>query len=310
MASEVYYVTGATGLVGHELVKYLIESGKTVVAPVRNMSKAENMLAYLGDQLKIVETSLESTIQYDGHVDYVVHSAAPTDSNFFVNNPVETISAIADGTKNMLEFAKAKKVKSFVYLSSMEVYGTSLTDEPITEEKQFYIDPLNVRASYPMAKRLAETLVVSYAKEYGVPGKVARLAQVIGDELLPDDNRVIAQFVRSIKAGKDIEIATDGMAKQTYVSLIDSITGILAVLERGEDGKAYNIADTSSFSAIKEIAETIKVLANSSVEIKTGMGDASKYPPNRINKIDNTALRSLGWEVQKDIKSSLKNLLG
>ena len=92
----------------------------------------------------------------------------------FVKEPVETISSIFDGTRNVLDFAKEMKVKSMVYLSTMEVYGIPSVDK-VSENDYGYLDLSSVRTCYPEAKRLAENLCVSYLSEYGVPVKIARL---------------------------------------------------------------------------------------------------------------------------------------
>ena len=67
---------------------------------------------------------------------------------------------------------------------------------PLTEEMQGYVDPLNVRSSYSMGKRMCECMCVSAYKEYGVPVKIARLAQTFGAGIAASDNRVFAQFAK------------------------------------------------------------------------------------------------------------------
>lgn len=81
----------------------------------------------------------------------------------------------------LLKYAASSDIKGFVFLSSLEVYGTIIDDnEPVTEDVQGYLDPMSVRSSYPMAKRAAENLCCLYADEYNVPVKVARLTQTTG----------------------------------------------------------------------------------------------------------------------------------
>jgi len=300
-----YFITGITGLIGSNLAKTIIANGDTIVAPVRNLEKAQAMFP---KGVELFECVLEKKIHYKGNIDYIIHCASPTASKYFIKNPVETIDTIVCGTKNVLELAVKLKPKSVLYLSSMEVYGASSTDEPITEDKQFFMDPLNVRSSYSMGKRIAETLCESYLKEYHVPIKIARLAQTIGEKILPDDNRVVAQFLRSIWDNKDIEIETDGLSKQTYISVHDSITGILTILTEGKDGEAYNVADTDSYCSILDLAKLIRTVSGSDIKIHTYCGDEDKYPPNRMNKIDNTKLLHLGWSVTQTLEESLTKL--
>lgn len=308
---ERYFITGATGLVGSALVEQLVRQGEDVVAFVRDAGKAERLLS-MHPEVTIVEGNLEQSIQYEGHIDYVIHAAAPTDSSFFVEYPVETINAITLGTRSVLEFAKHKQVKSIVNLSSMEVYGTSTSEDPITEGQQFYLDPAALRSSYPMAKRLAETMCAAYASEYRVPVKTARLAQVLGRSLPPEDVRVIAQFIRAATNGKDIVLATDGATKQTYIGIDDTISGIMTILHKGEAGQVYNIANEATFCSIREMAGLVaRDIAGGSIGIKVNEGaDAKKYPPTRSLRISSDKLHALGWQPQVGLLEALDGLAG
>lgn len=306
---ENYFITGATGLVGAALTEHLVAKGENVTAYVRDVEKARKMFSHL-TRVSIAYGSLENGITYEGDIDYIVHAAAPTDSNFFIEHPVETIDSIVLGTRSVLEFAKSKKAKSVVNLSSMEVYGVSTDEQELTEDQQFYIDPLQVRSNYPMAKRLTETMCVSYASEYNVPVKIARLAQVLGKKLLPDDNRVIAQFIRAAKEGSDIELATDGKTKQTYVGIDDTIAGILTILHKGEDGQAYNIANDETYCSIRELAETVtRSIASDNIKVVTNAKlNEGKYPPNRTLRINSDKLIALGWRPESSLEESLSAL--
>jgi len=307
--SEKYFITGATGLVGAALTERLVHDGEDVTVYVRDVAKAEKMFGHLS-QLSIVAGSLEGSISYDNEVDYIVHGAAPTDSTFFMEQPVETIDSIVLGTKSILELARQKQVKSVVNLSSMEVYGTPTNEEDLTEDQQFYLDPLNIRSDYPMAKRLAENMCVAYAAEYKVPVKTARLAQVLGKKLLPDDNRVIAQFIRAAQSRADIELATDGKTKQTYIGIDDCINGILTILHEGESGQAYNVANASTYCSIHDLAELVaNELADGGINVNVNASsDSGKYPPNRTLRVNSNKLRSLGWQPQTNLSEALKIL--
>lgn len=304
-----YFITGATGLVGAALTEYLAGKGENVTVYVRDAKKAEKMFAHLSG-LSIVGGSLEEGISYQGDIDYIIHAAAPTNSKFFIEHPVETIDSITLGTRSILELAKRKKVTSVVNLSSMEVYGTPTNEEILTEDRQFYLDPLSIRSDYPMAKRLAETMCAAYASEYGVPVKTARLAQVLGKKLLPDDNRVIAQCIRAAKEGVDIELATDGKTKQTYVGVDDMIAGILAILHKGESGAAYNVANDETYCSIRELAEVVadEVAGGAVKVIINASADSGRYPPNRTLRVNSDKLRSLGWQPQTNLNEAISNL--
>jgi len=304
-----YFITGATGLVGGALVEHLVGEGESVTVYVRDAKKAEKVFSHL-PQVSIVVGSLEGDITYGGEIDYIVHAAAPTDSNFFVEHPVETIETIVCGMKAVLELAKRKRVTSVVNLSSMEVYGTPQNEEVLTEDKQFYLDPLNIRSDYPIAKRLAEAMCAAYFSEYGTPVNVARLAQVLGKKLSPEDRRVISQFIRAAKADVDIELATDGTTKQTYIAVDDAVSGILSVLWKGENGHAYNVANDATYCSIRDLAETVAHdIAGGKIKVITNTAPVNgKYPPNRTLRINSDKLKALGWKPETGLRQALDTL--
>ena len=121
LSGKTIYITGATGLIGSNLVKKLLSlKNNKIVVQVRNEIKAKKLF---GDKVEYVICDLAQKSQYKGEVDYIIHCANATSSKFFVDNPVETITSAVNGTINALEFAKEKQVNGFVFLSTMEVYG-------------------------------------------------------------------------------------------------------------------------------------------------------------------------------------------
>ena len=136
LKGKTVFVTGATGLLGAQVVKTLACSNRVmgtdiqVLAFARSREKAERVFGDLlnrGD-VQVVLGDIDGQIKYDGHVDYIVHGASATSSRYFVSNPVETILTAVNGTLHVLEFAREKQAEGFLYLSSLEVYGTPADD--------------------------------------------------------------------------------------------------------------------------------------------------------------------------------------
>ena len=151
-----------------------------------------------------------------------------------------------------------------VLASTLEVYGTVTDDRrPLTEDMQGYLDPMATRSSYPLAKRAAEALCHNYADEYGVHVKVARLAQTFGAGVNGNDNRVFAQFARSVMKNENIILHTTGELSRCYCYTIDAVMAMLYILLRGKDGEAYNIANEDL--SIINISEPTRLLSISYV---------------------------------------------
>lgn len=301
-------ITGVTGLLGSMLCRtlshYNLKQGWNIriYAMARNASRAKDMLQDIADDsnLIFVEQDIEAEIHITDPVDYIVHTACPTKSNYFIEHPVETIRAIVNGTQNILEFAKRNKCQSAVYLSSMEAYGQVLHENILQPEEVGYINPLSLRSSYSEGKRIAETICVSYAKEYDIPVKIIRLAQTFGPGIPREDNRVFAQFLHSALAGEDIVMFTEGGSKRMYLDTMDAVKAVCAVLLRGKNGCVYNAANEDSYCSIREMAELVIQnfgTGHNGVRIDRSR-NVGQYPPDNMLKLDVTPLKELGWKAQ------------
>ena len=235
-------------------------------------------------------------------VDYIIHLASPTASKYFVEHPVETLTTIIEGTQTVLEYAQAAGVVAMVFASSLEVYGSNDTDEPITEDFQGYLNPIGIRSSYNMGKRAAECLCHAYAKEYGVPVKIARLTQTTGAGIVKDDNRVIVQFARLAAEGNDIILHTKGEAARPYCYTTDAVSALLYILLKGNNGEAYNIANSDTYISVKEMAESLKEHFNPQIDVRVEQNDNMGYAPVTKLHLSTEKLETLGWKPRYGLK--------
>lgn len=307
-----FLITGATGLIGSSLIRCLLALDKNVsiVAPVRDLEKAKRMYDGLYDQVKWMECDL-NIFNYEEleDTDYIIHCAAPTSSKFFVNHPVETVRTIYESSLSLLEYARKHVITGFVYLSSLEVYGTGLIDDKaVSEEMQGYWDVMDVRSSYPIAKRAVENLCCAYAKEYSVPVKIARLTQTTGAGIMRNDNRVIAQFARLAVRGEDIVLHTSGESARPYCYTIDCVSAILYVLLRGKEGESYNVANDQTYISAKDMAEFLRDNFNPYIQVRIELNDQMGYAPVSRVPLSVAKLRSLGWRPRYDLRRIFERL--
>lgn len=305
-----FLVTGASGLIGSLIVKSLAACGKygigiTVYAHGRDPEKLQRTVGPESASLHFLAGNIEDGLPADGiHVDYIFHCASPTASDFFCSSPVETMEAICSGTRSVMEYClRSGGVKKVVYLSSCEVYGQFSEKIKITEDCQGYVNPLDVRSSYPIGKRMAECLCRSYWQEYGVPVSVGRLTQTFGAGIPAGDNRVFAQFSRNLIKGTDIVLHTKGESEKPYVYTSDAIRGLFHILLKGECGEAYNIANENTCCSIMEMARLVSSLGSRPVDVVVGTcAGAGKYAPPTHLDMDCTRLRKLGWEPKYGLR--------
>lgn len=309
LKNKTVFVTGATGLLGSQVVKALACSNRLlgtdiqILAFARSQEKAGNVFGELlgrGD-VHVVIGDVADTVAYEGQVDYIIHGASATSSRYFVSNPVETILTAVNGTANALEFARKKQVQGFLYLSSLEVYGTpSPGAGKISESYGGYIDPLAVRSSYSEGKRMVECLCASYASEYQVPVKIARLSQTFGAGVEYSDGRVFAEFVRCAIEKKDIVLHTEGRTVRSYCYTKDAVAAMLLILLKGEAATAYNITNMDTEISIADMARLVcDTFPEAGIQVTFDMPqDVSSfgYNPEMAVALDSGRLMGLGWK--------------
>ncbi|AGK72036.1 nucleotide sugar dehydratase [Streptococcus cristatus] len=319
---ETFLITGATGLLGNQIVRTLLEVNRQknvqirVLAVVRNIQKAYKQFSDLleNSSLVLLEADILSEINIDEPIDYIIHGASVTDSASFVTTPVDTIRTAMTGTENMLELARKHPIKGFLYLSSLEVYGITDPDlDTILETDSGYLDSMSVRSSYSESKRMAECLCVAYLKQYQVPIRVARLTQTFGPGVSYLDNRVFAQFARSVIEGKDIVLRTLGETVRSYCYTMDAVNALFYILLKGISGEAYNVANKTTAISIRNMAELVLELDRQNkaklifdiVENPEQIG----YNPVMKIRLDTSKLESLGWKAEVGLADMYRRLI-
>lgn len=319
-SGQSFLISGATGLIGSLLIKYLLYLNKVydldikVTGLIRNKEKAENIYKdYMPNKnlCFIVHNLGSGDIKTNEEFDYIVHAAAITSSKLMISDPVGTIKTSVNGTEEMLDLAVKKHAKGMIYLSSMEAYGQPYISEKIKEQDLGYIDLSNPRSGYPESKRLCEALCNSYVSQYGLKVCSVRLAQTFGAGVFPTDNRVFAQFARSIMNNENIILHTEGKSEGNYVYLTDVIRAILLLLTNGNAGQAYNVTNEENHLTIREMAQLLidnfgKNGTKVVIDIpKENMG----YAPDVKMWLSSKKINELGWYAQINLLEMYRRLI-
>lgn len=315
-----YLITGATGLIGSALVRYLAAHNPEalLVLPVRNIAKAESMFSGLSN-VSLHECDIVTTdFEWANDVNYIIHCAAPTDNRYFMEYPIETYTVITHSTQHLLEYCtRHTSVMGVVYLSSLEVYGTiAKVNGPVAEENLGHVDLTLTRSCYPIAKRAAEHLCSIYAHQHGVPVSIARLTQTTGPGVSFNDNRVINAFCRSAAIGQDIVLFTTGKSSRPYCHVEDAVSAIMLLLERGAKGEVYNVANEKSYISAHDLALFIKKHFNPNISVKIELKSNVPFASPSHLPLSTAKLQSLGWspthslhDMCKDVFIQYKNMM-
>lgn len=289
-------ITGATGLVCSAIVDVLINADLDITVYAAGRSE-EKVYERFDGKAVFVPYDATKPVTFDVDVDYVIHGASNASPNLYMDEPVETMQANIIGIQNLLEYAHSKSVKKVIYISSSEVYGRKESVEPFKEDQYGFIDLLNPRSSYSIAKRAAETMCVSYHAEYGVPFNVVRLGHIYGPSASRNDKRVSSDFTYRAAEGENLVLKSEGKQIRSYCYSLDCASAILSVLTSGIDGEAYNISNGNSIINIREMAEYLAESAG--VELIFDIPnrtEAAAFNPMDNSSLDSSKLESLGWK--------------
>lgn len=312
-------ITGVTGLIGSLLVRFLLYANVRrnlnikIYGVIRNPEKASKLYEkWPKDNLQFVIAHLgENDLRIDNNIDYIIHPAAVTQSKQLINNPVGTIRTSINGTEEVLKLAVKKNVKSMVYVSSMEIYGQPFVSKKTTESDLGYIDLTSPRSCYPESKRMCEMLCTSYNSQYGLNVKIARLAQTFGAGVLPNENRVFAQFAHSVINHENIILHTEGKSEGNYVYSADAIKALLFLLLNGEARQPYNVSNEDNHATIKEMAQM--VIDNFGTSDEKVVIEIPKentgYAPDVHMWLSNQKLRDIGWKPTINLVQSYGRLI-
>ena len=295
-------VTGGTGLIGSYVLRFLrgvaVKNNLSVklIGMARNPQKVSDL--NFTDEIEWIYMDLNSDKAYPDGIDYIIHTACPTQSQYLISNPVEVILDTISGTRKLLDYCRIHADCSMVYISSVEVYGQIYDRKTKVSESDYgYIDNLNVRSCYPESKRLIECLCSSYAKEYGVRVMIARLTQTIGSEISADDKRVFVQFAKSALKGEDIILHTEGKSSKSYLYITDAVLALMYILLKGQSGRAYNVANEQTYISIYGLAEFVIHNFNNGIKVVIDKSGTWGYAPDTMVDLDTAELRQLGWNA-------------
>ncbi|WP_030006840.1 UDP-glucuronic acid decarboxylase family protein [Picosynechococcus sp. NKBG042902] len=256
-------VTGGAGFIGSHLIDRLMTEGHEVIC-LDNFytGRKHNLLQWIGNPyFEMVRHDITEPIRLE--VDQVYHLACPASPIHYQFNAIKTVKTNVMGTLNMLGLAKRVKAR-ILLASTSEVYG----DPEVHPQPETYhgnVNPIGVRSCYDEGKRMAETLAFDYHRSNNVDIRVARIFNTYGPNMLPNDGRVVSNFIVQALQDKPLTVYGDGSQTRSFCYVSDLVEGLIRLMNRDFIGPV-NLGNPDEYT-ILELAQTIQNMVNPDVEV-------------------------------------------
>jgi UDP-glucuronate decarboxylase len=264
MSARRILVTGGSGFLGSHLCERLLADGHEVVCLDNFFTGTRSNVHHLLDDHRFELMRHDVTERLTMEVDEVYHLACPASPIHYQRNPVRTIRTAVEGTLNMLELAREAKARILI-ASTSEVYGDP-TIHPQTEGYWGNVNPIGPRACYDEGKRCAEALAVSYARQYDVQVRIARIFNTYGPRMHENDGRVVSNFAVQALRGDPITIYGEGQQTRSFCYATDLIEGFVRLMASPHGHDPVNLGNPRE-TTVLQLAELIRKLTKSKSEI-------------------------------------------
>ena len=298
-------VAGGAGFLGSHLCEKLLSDGHDVICIDNFFTSNKNNVRHLLNDNKFELIRHDITFPIYLEIDQIYNLACPTSPIHYQSNPVQTIKTSIHGSINLLGLAKRTNSKIF-QASTSEVYG----DPEFSPQSENYwgrVNPIGLRACYDEGKRAAETLFFDYNRQHKVDIRVARIFNTYGPRMLPNDGRVVSNFITQALKNENITIYGDGSQTRSFCFVDDLIEGIynFMSIEKKITGP-INLGNPNEIT-INDLAKLIIEMTNSKskiIKLKLPEDDPKKRKPDI-----SLAKKILNWSPKTSLEEGLKKTI-
>jgi len=294
-------VTGGSGFLGSHLCDRLLKDGHEVVCLDNFFTGSRANIEHLLDNHRFELVRHDVTEPLIMEVDEVFHLACPASPIHYQRNPVRTIRTAVEGTLNMLDLAREVKARILI-ASTSEVYGDPI-EHPQRESYWGNVNPIGPRACYDEGKRCAEALAVSYARQYGVEVRIARIFNTYGPRMHENDGRVVSNFTVQALRNQPITVYGEGQQTRSFCYASDLIEGFTRLMASAHGADPVNLGNPRE-TTVLQLAEIIRRLAGSTAEIVRAPLPTDD-PTRRKPDIDRAQKLLDGWAPRVSLEEGL-----
>ncbi len=297
-------VTGGAGFLGSHLCERLLNDGHEVICLDNYFTGRMANVNHLRDNrnFELIRHDVTEPILLE--VDRIFNLACPASPIHYQYNPVKTIKTSVMGAINMLGMAKRVHAR-ILQASTSEVYGDPAV-HPQTEDYWGNVNPIGIRSCYDEGKRVAETLFMDYHRQNNVDIRIVRIFNTYGPRMLPNDGRVVSNFIVQALKGEDITIYGDGSQTRSFCYVDDLIEGFVRMMNQDKIIGPVNIGNPGEFTMLELAKEVLDLTGSKSKIVYQPLpGDDPKM---RRPNID-LAKSALGWEPTIPLRKGLEKTI-
>ena len=301
-------VTGGAGFIGSNYVRRIADGTLGGISKITVLDK----LTYAGTLTNFSEVSKSSFEFIEGDIcdaelvgrlvsknDLVVNFAAESHVDRSINGAKDFIVTNILGTQTLLDAVRKSEVKTYLQVSTDEVYG-SIKDGSWPET-----DPLLPNSPYAASKASADLICRSYFKTHGMDIRVTRCSNNYGRNQYPE--KVIPLFVTNLIENKKVPVYGSGLNVRDWLHVDDHCRGIHLALTKGKAGEIYNIGGGTELNNLELTDKILDIMGKDreSIEyVEDRKGHDLRYSVD-TSKISN----ELGYTPQVDWEVGLKETI-
>ena len=298
-------VSGGAGFIGSHLCTRLVNEGHDVICLDNFFTGSKDNIKHLMGNHHFEVVRHDVTYPYSAEVDEIYNLACPASPIHYQHDPIQTAKTSVMGAINMLGLAMRLDAK-ILQASTSEVYGDPII-HPQPESYWGNVNPVGYRSCYDEGKRCAETLFMDYYRQNQTRIKIIRIFNTYGPRMLPNEGRVVSNFIIQALNNEDITIYGDGKQTRSFQYIDDLIEGMVRMMDTEDDFTGpINIGNPNEFPVL-ELAERVIRMTGSTSKIvfKPLPTDDPKQRQPDIK----LAKEKLGWQPTVELEDGLKRMI-
>lgn len=301
-------ITGGCGFIASNFIEYILDKysdiivtnidALTSVASIENTESFKDNPRYSFIQANILEKEKISPTINKG--DTIIHFAAESHVDNSIKDATPFTTSNVLGTQILLDIAKEKQVKKFIYISTDEVYGSLNYEDPESKET----DLLKPSSPYSASKAGGDLMCQAYARTHNVPIIIVRPSNNFGPRQFPE--KIIPFFISKLLKGENVPLYGNGKNIRDWLYVKDTCKAVDLLRTKGEIGQIYNVGGENYLTNIaltKKLISSLNLSEDRIEYVKDRLGHDIRYAVN------SDKIKALGFKTEHNFEEALQETI-